>query len=259
MTRHAQWGYDTGINDLLPGERSTRVDYVTTHFGDVTAAADAFIRDSQALVGAVAWVRSPRLLDALSTKPVSLIVNKEFAIRRKGTKERAALDKLRRPAPGLEVTARVLGDCSHGAFTGLMHHKFLVRLVRGIPAAVWVGSFNFTSGAAGNFESAVEIHDPAVAVAFYDEFRRMWEIAEPLDFRQGRPAAPQRRATAPARRAPAAPAAARKPKPATKPRTPAARKPKPAAAPAPVTAVRAPKPKPTPKRAVKPSTARKAA
>ncbi|MBN9214146.1 MAG: hypothetical protein J0J04_04895 [Microbacterium sp.] len=187
MTRNAQWGYDTGINALLPGERSTQVDLVTVHFGDVTAKAEAFIEASEQLVGAIAWVRSPRLLDAMRTRPVSLIVNKEFVLRTPG-KERQALDKLRRPASGHDAAVRVAGDCSRGAFTGLMHHKFLVRLTRGIPAAVWTGSFNFTSGAAGNFENAVEIDDPGVAMMFYDEFRLLWGISEPLDFRQGRPA-----------------------------------------------------------------------
>lgn len=187
MAKNAKWGYDTGVNDLLPGERSTTVDLVTAHFGDVTAQAERFIAQSEQVVGAVAWVRSPRLLEALSARPVSLIVNKEFVLRRPG-KERQALDRLRTPATGHDRSVRVAGDCSRGAFTGLMHHKFLVRLTRGIPAAVWTGSFNFTSGAAGNFENAIEIADPGVAMLFYDEFRLLWGISEPLDFRAGRPA-----------------------------------------------------------------------
>lgn len=187
MARHPKWGYDTGVNDLLPGDRSTTIDQVTAHFGDVTAAAEAFIRGSDQVVGAVAWVRSPRLLAVLRERPTSLIVNKEFPLRRPGSKERDALDQLGKPARGFGATARVLGDCSRGAFTGLMHHKFLVRLTHGIPSAVWTGSFNFTSGAAGNFENAVEITDPGVASIFYDEFRRLWDISEPLNFRQGAP------------------------------------------------------------------------
>lgn len=206
MTRNAQWGYDTGVNALLPGARSTKVDLVTVHFGDVIAQAEAFIDQSEQLVGAIAWVRSPRLLEAMSRRPVSLIVNKEFVLRRPG-KERKALDRLRTPATGQKTAVRVAGDCSRGSFTGLMHHKFLVRLTRGVPAAVWTGSFNFTSGAAGNFENAVEIDDPGVAAMFYDEFRLLWGVSEPLDFRQGRPAGlrPVAAAPKPARR-PAKPA-----------------------------------------------------
>lgn len=194
-----------GINALIPEHtRSTTIaDAAPTivHFGDVMAAAEAFIRGSEQLVGAVAWVRSPRLIEALAERPVALIVNKEFALRKKGTKERDALAKLRKKAKGYDATARVAGDCSRGAFTGLMHHKFLVRLTRGVPTVVWTGSFNFTSGAAGNFENAVEIHDPAVALAFLDEFRLLWTISEPLDFRQGRP---RGMPAEPVRRAPAA-------------------------------------------------------
>lgn len=184
--RDHRWGYHIGLNAMLPGARSTKIDAVTVHFGDVTARAEEFISSSEQVIGAVAWVRSPRLVSALQRRPVSLIVNKEFALRRDG-KERQALNRLTRPAGGFEATARVIGDCSRGAFTGLMHHKFLVRLSHGIPAAVWTGSLNFTSGAAGNFENAVEISDPGVAMMFYDEFCRLWGISEPLDFRQGRP------------------------------------------------------------------------
>lgn len=184
-----RWGYDTGINDLFEQQdRSTDLGETRVHFGDVTARCEAFIRASDEIIGAVAWMRSPRLLEALAARPTSIIVNKEFPLRNKGTKERTAAAKLRRPVRAFGKPVRVLGDCSRGSFTSLMHHKFLVRLTRGIPSAVWNGSFNLTSGAGGNLENAVEHHDPAVAIAFYDEFRLLWEASEPLDFKVGAPA-----------------------------------------------------------------------
>lgn len=184
-----RWGYDTGINDLFADqERSTDLGSTIVHFGDVTAKCEAFIRGSDAVVGAVAWLKSPLLLEALELRPASLVVNKEFALRKVGAKERAAALRLKRPVEAFGKTVRVIGDRSRGSFTGLMHHKFLVRLTRGIPSAVWNGSFNFTSGAAGNLENAVEYHDPAVAIVFYDEFRLLWEASEPLSFKNGAPA-----------------------------------------------------------------------
>ena len=178
-----------GVNHLISSRnRSAQVADIRIHFGDVAARCEEFIRGSRQIVGAVAWARNPKLMAALAKRPVSLIVNKEFALRKKGSKERVALAQLRGGVSGFPQPARCVGDCSRGLFTGLMHHKFLVRLDRDMPTAVWTGSFNLTTGAAGNFENAVEIHDPLVAVEFFVEFARLYEISEPLDFRQGTPA-----------------------------------------------------------------------
>lgn len=192
MSFEPQWGYSTGINDLVnPTVRSSAVGVTVVHFGDVTAACEQFIRQSDQIVGAVAWVRSPRLIRALAERPVALIVNKEFALRQQHSKERLALRPLRggvRRYSLSKAPVRVIGDCSRGSFTGLMHHKFLIRLDRGRPVAVWTGSFNLTTGAAGNLENAVEIHDKAVAREFFHEFERLWDVAEPIDFKRGAPA-----------------------------------------------------------------------
>ena len=195
-----------GVNELFPGEQNRTttltVDQtkVRVHFGEVTAHCDEFIRDSEEIVGAVAWLRSPKLAAQLARRPCSIILNKEFELKQPSKKARKLADKLLTPARDFEACVRVIGDQSRGAFTGLMHHKFLVRLQQGIPVAVWNGSFNLTEGAGGNFENGMEIHDIGVAMTFYDEFRLLWEAAEPLNFKKGavmglpeKPAKPRKR------------------------------------------------------------------
>jgi len=68
-----------------------------------------------------------------------------------------------------------------------MHSKFIIRVNRGRPVAVWTGSFNFTVNAsASNIENAVEIHDPVIAGAYLDEFARIAATSEPLNFTAGK-------------------------------------------------------------------------
>lgn len=218
MTRPA-YSYSIGVNELIHDQdRSSsvaRARDVTVHFGDVTARCEEFIRASEEVVGAVAWVRSPRLVRALAERPVALIVNKEFVLRRPGSKERSSLDGLHGGVHGFGAAispVRCLGDCSRNAFTGLMHHKFLIRLERGKPTAVWTGSFNLTSGAGGNFENAIEIDDPRVAGEFFAEFARLYDISEPLDFREGAPAGAQRTSSSRKPSTRTRPSAGKKPK-----------------------------------------------
>lgn len=172
---------------------------VTVHFGDVASAAEEFIRESPMLVGAVAWVKSKRLIAALAARPVALVVNKEFGLRVQGHPEREALMPLQGgvptagfPSPTPRAThlepVRCAGYAAKGKFGALMHHKFLVRLdITGAPTAVWTGSFNLTVGAEHNIENGMTIHDPVIAAAFLAEFCRVWALSEPLLFSSGTP------------------------------------------------------------------------
>ena len=214
---------------------------VTVHFGDVATAAEDFITDSPMLVGAVAWVKSRRLISALAARPVALVVNKEFGLRVQGHPEREALMPLQGgvPTAGFPSPApraahlepvRCAGYAAKGKFGALMHHKFLVRLdITGTPVAVWTGSFNLTAGAEHNIENGMTIHDPAIAQAFLAEFCRVWALSEPLLFSSGTPTpgsqanvavkvpAPKRKRATARKKTPTRKPAARKPAAAKKP------------------------------------------
>lgn len=185
--------------DWSDQSRTTTSDAVTVHFGDVATAVEEFITGSAMIVGCVAWVKSRRLIGVLASRPVALVVNKEFGLRVHGHPEREALTPLQggvptagfpdpRPRAAHLEAVRCAGHATRGRFGALMHHKFLVRLdITGAPVAVWTGSFNLTAGAESNIENGVTIHDPHIAEAFLAEFCRVWALSEPLLFPAGTP------------------------------------------------------------------------
>lgn len=144
----------------------------------------------------------------MSSRPVALVLNKEWMLRSgdtsaKAVRQRERLGRLTGgllasgfPSPLSDVApprtkldaVRVAGHSPRvrNLNSPLMHHKFIVRLKGGKPVAVWTGSFNFTANASSSLENAVEIHDPAIAAAYLAEFARVAAIAEPLEFAAGK-------------------------------------------------------------------------
>lgn len=197
---------------------------VRAHLGDIATPLARFLADSESVVGCVAWITSPRLMDQLVGKPVSLIVNKEWALRQgdmspSAVRNRENLARLSGglyrsdfPAPLNQIrgatnepidAVRCVGHNLRGrqANNPLMHHKFAVRLSDGNPVAVWTGSFNFSVNAESSLENAIEIHDPAIAAAYLAEWARVAAVSEPLDFAAGKAApswGPRKPPTAPA-------------------------------------------------------------
>jgi hypothetical protein len=181
---------------------------ITVHFGDIATPLAKFLRESESIVGCVAWITSTRLMDELVGKPVSLIMNKEWALRQNDSKPasvriRANLARLsgglrRRdfPAPLAQMggasdeidAVRCVGHIPRAqtANSPLMHQKFVVRLKDGEPVAVWNGSFNFTVNGESSIEVGTEIRDPIIAAAFLAEWARVAAVSEPLDFKAGK-------------------------------------------------------------------------
>lgn len=213
-----------GKYDWSQRQRTATSGKVTVHFGDVASAAQTFIEGSDAIVGCVAWVKSPRLVEVLAQRPVALVVNKEFGLRVDGHHERTPLLRLNGGLPSTLVPValrragakldpvRCVGWAARGRIGALMHHKFMVRLTKGprsyTPTAVWTGSFNLTSGAERNIENGMVIADPALARAYLEEFARVYAVSEPLLFAAGAPnpngKATQLRVAAKRKRKPAA-------------------------------------------------------
>lgn len=198
----------------------------TVRFEGLTAALVKFIGDSPVVVGAVAWLSHPDVLEALAGVPCALVVQKEPYLRPVARDSRYAptrrryaalaggLDRRAFPEPLASAVdpehprtwrldpVRVVGAAGTGNRNGapLMHHKFLVRCELGpdgklVPTAAWAGSANLTRNSDRSLEFAVEHHDPAVAAAFLGEFARVAAVSEPLAWTSARPA-PQWRTAA---------------------------------------------------------------
>jgi hypothetical protein len=179
-----------------------------------------FIREAPLVVGCVAWLTEPAILEALAHVPhgVSVVVQKEDFLRPDLGSSRSWAASLRRmydrlPEPpyrhnfdGLAGRLSILGDPSikpvrcvgnHNADKGTMprsHHKFIVlarhrevsdtysERIEVEPYAVWTGSFNFTANAGRSFENAVILRDEAAANAYYHEWTQVLALSEPLDW-----------------------------------------------------------------------------
>lgn len=178
----------------------------------------ALIEEADYVVGCVAWLTHPDILDALAKKQlVCLVVQKEDFLRPDldtADKWRADLRRRYRALrcccdrwgfPGL---VRELSMCADGSIDAVRcvgnhnadkhpafpraHHKFVVfgKLsqssredhVDWLPYAVWTGSFNFTKNAAASLENAVVLRQPKIVAAFAAEFEQTVALSEPLDW-----------------------------------------------------------------------------
>lgn len=188
--------------------RGTNSGLVTSLFNEqLEEALLGFVRDSDVLLGCVAWVTNRQLLGILGTREVSLVMQNERTLTSgaKGASLRAMLAKLdnsfepeffdgpvtssrRRWTTGIPAV-NVVGVQSHRGTRALMHHKFLIRAkvsgrgkTRRIdPLAVWTGSMNFSHGGAERFlENAVIIDDPVIAASYLGEFQSVLVASKPL-------------------------------------------------------------------------------
>lgn len=168
------------------------------------------------VIGCMAWLTNIDVLLALAGREsVSIIVQKEDFLRPDvGGWSKQRLRGYYSRVPGINrIQADVLYNYASdptteaircmGVFAGRdsvpprMHHKFLVfcdasgkKIEAGTPweystfapKAVWTGSFNATSNATRSIENAVLIDSTKVAEAYYDEWRKLLGLSEPLDW-----------------------------------------------------------------------------
>jgi len=210
---------DGGFSDKPQKDYGYRSDLVDVHFKNIKRELIRFITNAEHILGCVAWLTDPDILDALSSVSCSIFVQKEDFLRpdvgsdtgfKKGL--RAAYARLsnkhlvRFMAPGVlsgmsycgdpEIDAvRVVGNhnrSKHPAFPR-MHNKFLVacRIEAGqkfngesaLKAyAAWTGSFNFTKNAGMSFENAVVLRNPEIAAQFANEWSQIGAFSEPLNW-----------------------------------------------------------------------------
>jgi hypothetical protein len=194
----------------------------TVYFDDLDQHLVKHIKTAHIIVGCVAWLTHPDILQALARtkKGVSIIVQKEDFLRPDlnstagwRSELRKRYDKLRSisvwPGGLSGLTQAVSADyfidpirCV-GIYNRVkalavprMHHKFLVfcrlkttgKSAADIPYeeiepyAVWTGSFNPTINASNSLENAVVITDANIAQAYFNEWKSIVFSSEPLDW-----------------------------------------------------------------------------
>lgn len=213
------------VNDLheleieTDGQRRPLADYsldadgVSVYFRDVKARLIEQICASDAVLACVAWLTDLDIINALSARPCSIIVQKEDFLRPDGAADKASIRAAygairgvdRWEVPGVLHGASCASDTSMDGVRCVgnhnsakspahprMHDKFAVFCKRVppdasgwqrfIPASVWTGSFNFTFTANRSFENAVLIREQRVAQAYADEWSQIAILSEPLDW-----------------------------------------------------------------------------
>ncbi len=127
-----------------------------------------------------------------SVKPV-LINSCEFAIQLKG------ISAFSQNGERNYFGFRCVGNLKRNDTNAMprMHHKFMVfckkqKIVKSIdyynsdlhylPYAVWTGSYNMTKNATNSLENGVYIESAEISKRFYQEWKQLIMVSEPLDW-----------------------------------------------------------------------------
>ena len=216
----------TDLNSLEPNDdcggssKSNRDNSVVSgpvraYFRDLPARLVAHIGEADAVLGCVAWLTHPAILDALNKKSVSIVLQKEDFLRPDMGVGNNWKRELRARYERLECLSsryafkNMVGGLSYGGDPTIdavrcvgnfnrekspafprMHNKFLIfchlesdgHEPVPVPYAVWTGSFNLTFNAANSLENAVYMEDPAIVAAYFQEFGQIMALSEPLDW-----------------------------------------------------------------------------
>lgn len=171
------------------------------------------IRESDYIIGCVAWLTNKKILSEISEKKgVLIIVQKEDFLRPDSDSPLGWKNILRQRYDGITGICRpnfggLLTEMSYcsseyinpircvgnhnsnkNAVTPRMHNKFIVfckkedRQLSKRGKTVWTGSFNFTENGTNSFENAVIIKNQAIAQAYFNEFCQIAALSEPLDW-----------------------------------------------------------------------------
>jgi len=216
----------TDLNSLQPNDdsggtadvikdNSVTSGSVRVYFRELAARLTTHIQESDAVLGCIAWLTHPGILDALSRKSAAIVVQKEDFLRPDmGAKDNWKRD-LRARYERLKCTSsryafsNLIGSLSYAGDPTIdavrcvgnynrekspafprMHNKFLIfcKLQDDghepvpVPYAVWTGSFNLTFNAANSLENAIYIEDPTVVEAYFKEFGQIMALSESLNW-----------------------------------------------------------------------------
>jgi hypothetical protein len=195
---------------------------IDVYFRDIENRLVSHIKNADAVFGAIAWLTSAPIIDALSQlKNVSIVVQKEDFLRPDIDAQKDWKRQLRNRYCSLQCDIRrwdfdgVLNQMStqdqlygfgpvrclgnrnkdHATAFPRMHNKFMVfckvidqiwedDLLKHIiqPYEVWTGSFNFTKNAGVSLENAVVIRSKDIVMAYFNEYQQILALSEPLEW-----------------------------------------------------------------------------
>jgi len=192
---------------------------ITVYFRDIEQKLLEHIYEADAVFGAVAWLTSYSILDALAEKDnVSIVVQKEDFLRPDMGSKTNFKTMLRQKYNALKCNldrysfGNILSQvsvCSDPSIEPVrcvgnhnkdkkpafprMHNKFLIfakvkpnsegnGFETIIPYGIWTGSFNLTKNATASLENALYITDKDVVQAYFQEYGQIAAMSEELDW-----------------------------------------------------------------------------
>lgn len=213
---------DADGNDQKLNDFSVQSDNLSIYFRNLEDNLVNHIKSADIILGAVAWLTSYPVLDALAqdNKDVVFVIQKEDFLRPdmgqfKGFKNilKEKYGKLKNNLTRYDFIDTILPNMSFSSDPSIdpvscvgninnakvaafprMHNKFLIFAKRNndseltndektiIPYAVWTGSYNITKNASMSFENALYITDLKIVNAFYKEFAQIIALSESLNW-----------------------------------------------------------------------------
>lgn len=212
------------LNNIQPGSdgsdpttanRDNSIDTVdgsaSVYFRNLVPSLVSHIDQADVVLGCVAWLTHPEVLDALIGKETAIVVQKEDFLRPESVSNEDLKAALKAQYGRLScqlnrfVFSNMIGALSTCADPSIdpvrcvgnfnreqtpsfprMHNKFLIlaKLVNYIPHpyAVWTGSLNLTACSALSLENAVVLSNAQIVNAYYQEFGQIWALSEPLNW-----------------------------------------------------------------------------
>lgn len=186
---------------------------VECHFRDLQKILVGEIEKADIVLGCVAWISDPVVLESLTKKSVALILDSK--VNRMGKKLKSLYQELKdtNKEPIYEMLTNGFGSEKYLCYTDLnnqpvpkayaedwnfesglyavdgfyryMHHKFLILLKQAPPCfhcgrkkyipTVWTGSFNFTKNASKGLENAVIIRNQYISASYLCEFLEIYK------------------------------------------------------------------------------------
>lgn len=201
-------------------DNSIKTDEVEVIFKKIKQRLIDEINGADIIVGCVAWLTDFDILDSLSKKSVSIILQKEDFLRPDITSSSMWKSMLkqkydsvnkntinRQEIPGILNIMSTSSDPSIDCLRCVgnhnsdkkpafprMHNKFLIfckhipnkenpsHFGNIVPVKVWTGSFNFTKNAGMSLENAVIINNKKICEAYLNEYSQIAALSEPLDW-----------------------------------------------------------------------------
>ena len=199
----------SNLNDGLLSGHACRVfsSDVEAHFRNLEDVLVNEIHKNEIILGCVAWVSSPKVVEALAGKTTCLIVDRKVPRLNKGLREMYQLLQMNDKSPiyrmlrnghgwdeyfcysngGKPLPYTMYGDWNFesgmyfvdGGRFRYMHHKFLLMLKETgectcgkklYAPTVWTGSYNFTKNAKTGLENAMIIRNNGIGAAYLGEF-----------------------------------------------------------------------------------------